>query len=46
MQNLTRRVSRKELADSGALYTALQEELVGLLAGRAAAGDRCRQAST
>ena len=31
MQNLTRRVSRKELADSGALYTALQEELVGLL---------------
>jgi fused signal recognition particle receptor len=31
MQNLTRRVSRKELADSGALYTALQEELAGLL---------------
>jgi len=31
MQNLTRRVSRKELADSGALYTALQDELVGLL---------------
>src|SRR3546814_1485780 len=31
MQNLTRRVSRKELADSGALYTALQEELSGLL---------------
>ncbi len=31
MQNLTRRVSRKELADSGALYTALQEELTGLL---------------
>ncbi len=31
MQNLTRRVSRKELADSGALYRALQEELAGLL---------------
>ncbi|MGK9066872.1 signal recognition particle-docking protein FtsY [Stutzerimonas chloritidismutans] len=31
MQNLTRRVSRKELADSGALYKALQEELAGLL---------------
>ncbi|WP_457788194.1 signal recognition particle-docking protein FtsY [Pseudomonas sp. PL-6] len=29
--NLTRRVARKELADSGALYKALQEELVGLL---------------
>ncbi len=31
MQNLTRRVSRKELADSGALYKALQEELAALL---------------
>src|SRR5690606_14429357 len=31
IQNLTRRVARKELADSGALYTALQEELVALL---------------
>ena len=31
MQNLTRRVSRKELADSGALYKALQEELASLL---------------
>lgn len=31
MQNLARRVSRKELADSGALYKALQEELAGLL---------------
>jgi len=31
MQNLSRRVSRKELADSGALYKALQEELAGLL---------------
>jgi fused signal recognition particle receptor len=29
--NLTRRVARKELGDSGALYKALQEELVGLL---------------
>ncbi|MGE8295908.1 MAG: signal recognition particle-docking protein FtsY [Pseudomonas sp.] len=29
--NLTKRVARKELADSGALYKALQEELVGLL---------------
>jgi len=29
--NLTRRVARKELADSGALYKALQEELVSLL---------------
>ncbi len=29
--NLTRRVARKELADSGALYKALQEELVTLL---------------
>jgi fused signal recognition particle receptor len=29
--NLTRRVARKELADSGALYQALQEELVALL---------------
>jgi len=31
MQNLSRRVSRKELADSGALYKALQEELTSLL---------------
>ncbi|MCQ4287470.1 signal recognition particle-docking protein FtsY [Pseudomonas stutzeri] len=31
MQNLSRRVSRKELADSGALYKALQEELADLL---------------
>ena len=31
MQNLSRRVSRKELADSGALYKALQEELASLL---------------
>ena len=31
MQNLARRVSRKELADSGALYKGLQEELAGLL---------------
>ncbi len=31
MQNLARRVSRKELADSGALYKALQEELASLL---------------
>ncbi|WP_181297686.1 signal recognition particle-docking protein FtsY [Pseudomonas sp. Q2-TVG4-2] len=31
MQNLARRVSRKELADSGALYRALQEELASLL---------------
>ncbi len=31
VQNLTRRVARKELADSGALYKALQEELVALL---------------
>ncbi|MFL9814149.1 signal recognition particle-docking protein FtsY [Stutzerimonas sp. VN223-3] len=31
MQNLARRVSRKELADSGALYKALQEELTSLL---------------
>lgn len=31
MQNLARRVSRKELADSGALYKALQEELATLL---------------
>jgi fused signal recognition particle receptor len=31
VQNLTRRVARKELADSGALYRALQEELVALL---------------
>src|SRR5690606_32697164 len=30
MQNLSRRVSRKELADSGALYKALQEELASL----------------
>nr|WP_322939970.1 signal recognition particle-docking protein FtsY [Pseudomonas sp. s4] len=29
--NLTKRVARKELADSGALYKALQEELVTLL---------------
>ncbi|MBB2496891.1 signal recognition particle-docking protein FtsY [Aquipseudomonas ullengensis] len=29
--NLTKRVARKELADSGALYSALQEELTGLL---------------
>ncbi|APU32315.1 signal recognition particle-docking protein FtsY [Ectopseudomonas alcaliphila JAB1] len=29
--NLTKRVARKELADSGALYKALQEELVSLL---------------
>ena len=29
--NLTKRVARKELADSGALYKALQEELVGVL---------------
>jgi fused signal recognition particle receptor len=31
VQNLTRRVARKELADSGALYKALQEELTALL---------------
>ena len=31
MQNLTKRVARKELADSGALYKALQQELVELL---------------
>lgn len=31
MQNLTRRVSRKELADSDALYRALQEELAAIL---------------
>ncbi|MBV2134127.1 signal recognition particle-docking protein FtsY [Pseudomonas sp. MAP12] len=31
MQNLTRRVSRKELADSDALYKALQEELAAIL---------------
>lgn len=31
VQNLTRRVARKELADSGALYKALQEELAVLL---------------
>ncbi|WP_371232584.1 signal recognition particle-docking protein FtsY [Pseudomonas sp. QE6] len=31
VQNLTRRVARKELADSEALYKALQEELTGLL---------------
>ena len=31
VQNLTRRVARKELADSGALYRALQEELAALL---------------
>ena len=31
VQNLTRRVARKELADSGALYKALQEELAALL---------------
>ncbi|WP_028238402.1 signal recognition particle-docking protein FtsY [Stutzerimonas azotifigens] len=31
LQNLTRRVARKELNDSGALYKALQEELAGLL---------------
>ncbi len=30
-RNLTKRVARKELADSGALYKALQEELVTLL---------------
>lgn len=29
--NLTQRVSRKELSDSSALYSALQEELAGLL---------------
>ena len=29
--SLTKRVARKELADSGALYRALQEELAGLL---------------
>ncbi|HSC84642.1 MAG TPA: signal recognition particle-docking protein FtsY [Pseudomonas sp.] len=29
--NLTKRVARKELADSGALYKALQDELAGLL---------------
>ena len=29
--NLTKRVARKELADSGALYKALQDELVALL---------------
>ncbi|MFC3608260.1 signal recognition particle-docking protein FtsY [Stutzerimonas tarimensis] len=29
--NLTRRIARKELADSGALYKALQEELTELL---------------
>ncbi|MCP1641637.1 fused signal recognition particle receptor [Pseudomonas citronellolis] len=31
VQNLTRRVARKELSDSEALYKALQEELAGLL---------------
>ncbi|MBB3103441.1 signal recognition particle-docking protein FtsY [Azomonas macrocytogenes] len=31
LQNLTRRVARKELADSTALYRALQEELTELL---------------
>ena len=31
VQNLTKRVARKELADSGALYTALQDELSALL---------------
>jgi fused signal recognition particle receptor len=31
ISNLTKRVARKELADSGALYKALQEELVSLL---------------
>lgn len=31
VQNLTKRVARKELADSGALYKALQEELASLL---------------
>lgn len=31
IQNLTRRVARKELADSDALYRALQEELTALL---------------
>ena len=31
VQNLTRRVARKELADSEALYTALQAELAALL---------------
>ncbi|AGI22219.1 signal recognition particle-docking protein FtsY [Pseudomonas sp. ATCC 13867] len=31
VQNLTKRVARKELADSEALYKALQEELAGLL---------------
>jgi fused signal recognition particle receptor len=31
VQNLTKRVARKELADSGALYKALQEELTALL---------------
>ncbi|HZJ94483.1 MAG TPA: signal recognition particle-docking protein FtsY [Thiopseudomonas sp.] len=31
MDNLTRRVARKELADSGALYKALQVEMVELL---------------
>ncbi len=31
VQNLTKRVARKELADSGALYKALQEELATLL---------------
>ncbi|VXA92180.1 fused Signal Recognition Particle (SRP) receptor: membrane binding protein; conserved hypothetical protein [Pseudomonas sp. 8AS] len=32
VQSLTKRVARKELADSDALYKALQEELAGLLA--------------
>lgn len=31
VQSLTKRVARKELADSDALYKALQEELAGLL---------------
>ncbi|HHG8578653.1 TPA: signal recognition particle-docking protein FtsY [Pseudomonas aeruginosa] len=31
VQNLTKRVARKELADSGALFKALQEELASLL---------------
>jgi fused signal recognition particle receptor len=35
MGSLTRQVSRKELADSGALYTALKKELVALLQPRA-----------
>ena len=36
VQSLTQKVARKQLADSDALYKALQDELAALLAGRAA----------